>query len=109
VGRMIQEFHRAPESEVLYDQEHFGFQRAFSVVFTHAQDSGELPDDISPRDLAAMLTALVMDGIREWTVDERVDLGAVLRQRTALLLAGARNLVVAPPRRRRPTAAGRRA
>ena len=25
-----------------------------------------------------MLTALVMDGIREWTVDERADLGAVL-------------------------------
>ena len=101
VGRMIQEFHRAPESEVLYDQEHYGFQRAFSVVFTHAQDSGELPDDLAPRDLAAMLTALVMDGIRDWTVDERVDLAAVLRQRTALLLAGARNLVVAPPRRRR--------
>jgi hypothetical protein len=78
-------------------------------VFTHAQDSGELPDDMAPRDLAAMLTALVMDGIREWTVDERVDLGAVLRQRTALLLAGARNMVVNPPRRRRPTAAARRA
>jgi hypothetical protein len=56
-----------------------------------------------------MLTALVMDGIREWTVDERVDLGAVLRQRTALLLAGARNMVVTPPRGRRPTAAARRA
>jgi AcrR family transcriptional regulator len=109
VGRMIQEFHRAPESELRHDQEHFGFQRAFSVVFTHAHDSGELPNDISPRDLAAMLTALVMDGIREWTVDERVDLAAALRQRTALLLAGARNLVVAPPRRRRATATGRRA
>lgn len=108
VGRMIQEFHRAPESEVLYDQEHFGFQRAFSVVFTHAQDSGELPDDLAPRDLAAMLTALVMDGIRDWTVDERVDLAAVLRQRTALLLAGARNLVVAPPRRRRAAPAPHR-
>jgi hypothetical protein len=106
---MIQEFHRAPESEVLYDQEHFGFQRAFSVVFTHAQDSGELPDDFAPRDLAAMLTALVMDGMRDWTVDERVDLAAVLRQRTALLLAGARNLVVAPPRRRRAAPSAHRA
>jgi AcrR family transcriptional regulator len=101
VGRMIQEFHRAPASEVSYDQEHFGFQRAFSVVFTHAQDSGELPDGIPPRDLAAMLTVLVMDGIRDWTTDETVDLAKVLRLRTALLLAGARNLVVAAPRRRR--------
>ena len=105
VGRMIQEFHRAPPSELLPDQEHFGFQRAFSVVFTHAQDSGELPSDVSPRDLAAMLTALVMDGIREWTVDEAVDLPTVLRLRSALVLAGARNLVVAPPRRRRTTTA----
>jgi AcrR family transcriptional regulator len=101
VGRMIQEFHRAPESEVSYDQEHFGFQRAFSVVFTHAQDSGELPDGIPPRELAAMLTVLVMDGIRDWTTDETVDLAAVLRMRTALLLAGARNLVIGAPRRRR--------
>ncbi|MGH9230321.1 MAG: TetR family transcriptional regulator [Acidimicrobiales bacterium] len=109
VGRMIQEFHRAAESELLQDREHFGFQRAFSVVFTHAQDSGEVPSDVSPRDLAAMLTALVMDGIKEWTEDERVDLAAVLRQRTALLLAGARNLVVAPPRRHRASGAARRA
>jgi hypothetical protein len=56
-----------------------------------------------------MLTALVMDGIKDWTVDERVDLGAVLRRRTALLLAGARTLVVATPLRRRPTAVARRA
>jgi hypothetical protein len=56
-----------------------------------------------------MLTALVMDGIKDWTVDERVDLAAVLRQRTALLLAGDRNLVVAPPRRRRATGSSRRA
>jgi AcrR family transcriptional regulator len=109
VGRMIQEFHRAPDSELLHDPEHFGFQRAFSVVFTHAQDSGELPGDISPRDLAAMLTALVMDAIEDWTVDERVDLGAVLRQRTALLLAGARNLVTAPSRRRGASPSTRRA
>jgi hypothetical protein len=41
-------------------------------------------------------------------VDEDVDLPAVLRQRSALVLAGARNLVVAPPRRRTSAARARK-
>jgi AcrR family transcriptional regulator len=108
VRRTLQEFHRVPESELLHDQEHFGLQRAFSVVFTHGQNSGELPSGVSPTDLAAMLTALVMDGIRDWAIDDGVELAAALRQRTALLLAGARNLVVARPRRRRAAASPHR-
>lgn len=101
VRRSIQEFYRVPDADLQNDQEHFSFERAFSVVFTHAQESGELPRDVPPKDLAAMLTALVMNGIRAWTLDEDVDLPAVLRQRTEVLLAGARNLVVDQPRRRR--------
>lgn len=100
VRRSVQEFYRAPDAELQNDQEHFGFGRAFSVVFTHAQESGELPRDVPSKELAAMLTALVMNAVRAWTLNESVDLPALLRRRTEVLLAGARNLVTRPPRRR---------
>lgn len=102
VRRAVLEFYRAPESEKTHDQEHFGFQRAFSVMLMHAQGSGELPEEASARDLAEMLTALVMDAIMAWTVDDSVDLAAVLRRRTAVLLAGGRQLAAPThPRRAR--------
>ena len=107
VRRSMQEFSRAPEAELAPDQDHFGFQRAFSVVFTHAQDSGELPSDIAARELAAMLQALVSNGIMQWTDDEGLDLETVLRQRTAVLLTGVREVRL-PTRRPRARAASRR-
>lgn len=107
VRRSMQEFSRLPAAEFAHDQEHFGFQRAFSVVFTHAQDSGELPSAIAAREIAAMLTALVSNAITLWTTDERLDLETLLRQRTSVLLAGVRGVQL-PARRARSRSAARR-
>jgi hypothetical protein len=39
-------------------------------------------------------SSLVMDAIRDWALADPADLSAVLRERAALLLAGARHLPV---------------
>ncbi|MDT3440799.1 MULTISPECIES: TetR/AcrR family transcriptional regulator [unclassified Pseudofrankia] len=75
--------------------ERFGFERAFEVVFVHARETGELPEHVAARSLALMLTSLVMDAVRDWALADPADLCDVLRERAALLLAGARNLSVA--------------
>jgi AcrR family transcriptional regulator len=72
----------------------FGIQRAFVVIFTHAQEAGEIPTTFSPRSLAEMLTALVMDALCAWATTEDTDLSASLSQRAAILLAGARSVAI---------------
>ncbi|WP_007518922.1 TetR/AcrR family transcriptional regulator [Pseudofrankia saprophytica] len=79
------------------DGARFGFERAFAAVFAHAQETGGLPGHPAARSLALMLTSLVMDAIRDWALADPADLCDVLRERAALLLAGARNLPVARP------------
>jgi AcrR family transcriptional regulator len=74
------------------DPDHFGFQRAFAVVFLQAQQNGDMPQTVSPASLGTMFEALLMATIREWAYDEDVNLLATLRERFAVLLAGARNV-----------------
>jgi AcrR family transcriptional regulator len=90
---------RQPVTDPVTDREHFGFQRAFAVVFTHAQETNEVPRTVPPRLLAEMLASLVMDALRDWAVHDNVDLSESLQLRAAVLLAGARSVDVARARR----------
>ncbi len=74
------------------DPDHFGFRRAFAVIFLHAQQNGELRLTISPDSLGKMFEAQMMAVIRDWACEEEDGLLATLRERFAVLLAGVRNL-----------------
>jgi len=86
VARSVSEFRRRPNSELSAGGRH-GFSSGFESVFAHAQETGELPEDVPASEMAKILTALVMDSILEWT-DARTDLKEGLRLRTAILVAG---------------------
>ena len=78
---------------VIDDPDHFGFRRAFAVIVLHAQQSGDLPRTVSPDTLGKMFEAQMMAVIRDWSLQEDdVELLATLRERFAILLAGARNV-----------------
>jgi len=94
VRRSLTEFGRTPAGPSTGDKR-FGFSRAYAAVFFHAQQSGELPTHVSVTNLSSMLSALVTEAIMLWTRDDTVQLGPALRERTALLLAGARHMVPA--------------
>jgi AcrR family transcriptional regulator len=78
------------------DPERFGFERAFLTVFTAAAEKGELPPPVPGRALAEMLTAIVMDTIRQWAQGNDVGLRERLTLASGVLVAGARHL---PPTR----------
>jgi AcrR family transcriptional regulator len=93
------------------DPEHFGFRRAFAVIFLHAQQGGDMPQTVSPDSLGAMFEAQMMSAIHEWAHEEEASLLAALRERFAILLAGARYVsqdALAPGNRARRARAGRR-
>lgn len=72
--------------------EHYGFQRGFALIFLQAQQDGGLPQTITAASLAAMFEAMLYSSLREWAYDENSDLLTMLRERFAVLLAGARAL-----------------
>jgi AcrR family transcriptional regulator len=90
VARTLGEFYRRPAHERDPSGERFGFQRSFALVFSHAQETGQLPSDIEARQLGEILSSLAVGTIYSWISDELPDLGSALRQRAALLLAGVR-------------------
>jgi AcrR family transcriptional regulator len=74
------------------DPDHFGFRRAFAVIFLHAQQTGDVPQTVTPDILGAMFEAQLMSALRDWAYEQDADLLATMRQRFAVLLAGARNV-----------------
>jgi AcrR family transcriptional regulator len=94
VGRTIAEFYRGPARGVdpAADGTHFGFQRSFAMLISHAQETGQLPPEPDARLLAEMLFSLTMGAITAWVVDESSDLAVELRSRAVLLLAGVRGV-----------------
>jgi AcrR family transcriptional regulator len=74
------------------DEEHFGFDRGFALIFGQAQQSGGLPAVVPATKLAGMFEAMVYQSLREWAHDDGADLLAMLRERFAVLLAGARSV-----------------
>jgi AcrR family transcriptional regulator len=93
------------------DPEHFGFRRGFAVIFLHAQQSGDLPQTVTPDSLGAMFEAQLMSAIHDWAHEEDASLLSTLRERFAVLLAGARNVsedALGQGSRARRTRGGRR-
>lgn len=72
------------------DDERFGFRRAFTLIFSEAVSSGDLPSAIPPGDLGGIFEAMLYASLREWAYDETADLLTMVRQRFGLLLGGAR-------------------
>lgn len=70
--------------------EHFGFQRGFALIFVQAQQAGDLPRTVPLYSLGRMFEAMLYESLREWAYDERTDMLTMLRERFAVLLAGAR-------------------
>jgi AcrR family transcriptional regulator len=77
-----------PEREA--NSEHYGFQRGFALIFLQAQRDGGLPRTITAASLAAMFEAMLYSSLREWAYDDSAGLLTMLRERFAVLLAGAR-------------------
>jgi AcrR family transcriptional regulator len=92
--RMLQLQSSRPESPVPQadDPDHFGFQRAFTVVFIQAQQTGDIAPTVAPGSLGCMFEALLFGAIRDRAYYDQVDLLALLRERSAVLLAGARHV-----------------
>ncbi len=93
------------------DPDHFGFRRGFAVIFLHAQQSGDMPQTMSPDSLGAMFEAQLMSAFHDWAHEQEASLLAPLRERFAVLLAGARNVsadAVGPGIAARRTRNGRR-
>jgi AcrR family transcriptional regulator len=86
------------------DSEHFGFDRGFALIFGQAQQAGDLPGTVPAARLAAMFEAMVYVSLREWAYADGTDLLSMLRERFAVLLAGAR--VVSPEALKRATLPG---
>ena len=75
------------------DPDRFGFRRAFAVILLHAQQGGDMPRTVSPDSLGRMFEAQLMAVIHDWAGDEDdTELLTTLRERFAILLAGARNV-----------------
>jgi AcrR family transcriptional regulator len=80
----------ADTPQTWHDSEHFGFRRGFAVIFLHAQQSGDIPQTVSPERLGAMFEAQLMAAFHEWAHEQEASLLPTLRERFAVLLAGAR-------------------
>ena len=102
----------APDTpQAWHDSEHFGFRRGFAVIFLHAQQSGDIPQTVSPERLGAMFEAQLMAAFHDWAHEEEASLLATLRERFAVLLAGSRCVsaeALAPASRARRPRGGRR-
>jgi AcrR family transcriptional regulator len=83
------------------DSDHFGFRRGFAIIVLRGQQDGDLPQTVTPDSLGMMFEVLLMSAIQDWAFGEDMHLRDMLRERFAVLLAGARHVS--------PEAAGRAA
>jgi AcrR family transcriptional regulator len=74
------------------DDDHFGFDRGFALIILQGQQAGDLPRTVSADRLGGMFEAMLYESLREWAYDEEADLLTMLRERFAVLLAGARGV-----------------
>jgi AcrR family transcriptional regulator len=87
------------------DSDHFGFRRGFSIIVLHGQQEGDIPQASTPASLGMMFEILLMSAIQDWAYGADVRLADMLRERFAVLLAGARH--VSPPTASGPAQRGR--
>lgn len=74
------------------DDDHFGFDRGFALIILQGQQAADLPRTLSADSLGGMFEAMLYQSLREWAYDEEADLLTMLRERFAVLLAGARGV-----------------
>ena len=90
VGRAISEFHRLrpPGDELPVGHPSFG--SALEILFTRAQEEGEVTDKVDPSEMAQIVEALYADSLREWSRGRLKHLNPALQRRTSIVLAGLR-------------------
>ena len=86
-ARSVAEFSRTDAS--VRTSGHFAIWRSFAVVVGVDREQGLLSDDVDVDEVAIMLEVLVMDALLSWARYD-MPLIALLRQRAAVVLAGAR-------------------
>jgi AcrR family transcriptional regulator len=74
------------------DASRFGLQRGFAVILLQGQHNGDVPPTVTPASLGLMFESVLMSAIRAWAYGEDTRLADVLRERFAVLLAGARSV-----------------
>lgn len=90
VRRSVAEFYRGSAITGPVDDEHSGFHTSFLEVLRYAQGRAEVPEDADVVELAAVLSAVVVDGVLAWSASAADDLVGLLLRRADLVLAGAR-------------------
>jgi AcrR family transcriptional regulator len=90
VGRAMSEFMRLrrPADELPARQP--SFSQALEILFTRAQEEGEVTDMVDPPEMAQIVEALYIDSLREWSQGRLKHLNPALQRRTAIVLAGLR-------------------
>jgi AcrR family transcriptional regulator len=90
VGRAMSEFQRLrrPGDELPARQPSFG--SALEILFTRAQEEGEVTDKVDPSEMAQIVEALYVDSLREWSQGRLKHLNPALQRRTTIVLAGLR-------------------
>jgi AcrR family transcriptional regulator len=90
--RILQVLLDHPEQRADNDGDHFGFRRGFAIIVLRGQQEGDIPQAITPDSLGMMFEVLLMSAIQDWAFGEDVHLADMLRERFAVLLAGARHV-----------------
>ncbi|HEY3880227.1 MAG TPA: helix-turn-helix domain-containing protein [Trebonia sp.] len=90
VGRAISEFLRPRRPGDQLPNLTPSFAEALEIVFTRAQEEGEVTDKVDPSEMAQIVEALYLDSLREWSQGKLKHLNPALQRRTAIVLAGLR-------------------
>jgi len=90
VGRAISEFLRPRRPGDELPKFSPSFAEALEIVFTRAQDEGEVTDKVDPSEMAQIIEALYLDSLQEWSQGRLKHLNPALQRRTSIVLAGLR-------------------
>lgn len=89
VIRAIAEFHRRAHDRPVRPGGAFGFEKAFIAVASYAIERGELPPEVDPQELGAILQAVTMDTLQRWAHGGKGSPRAALQRHADLIWAGA--------------------
>jgi AcrR family transcriptional regulator len=90
VGRAISEFLRPRRPGDEPPSLSPSFAEALEIVFTRAQEEGEVTDKVDPSEMAQIVEALYLDSLRGWSSGRLKHLNPALQRRTAIVVAGLR-------------------
>jgi AcrR family transcriptional regulator len=90
VGRAMSEFQRQRRPGDELPARYPSFAQALEILFTRAQEEGEVTDKVDPSEMAQIVEALYVDSLREWSQGRLRHLNPALQRRTTIVLAGLR-------------------